>query len=363
VLFLTVTSFFHHDDGVSAFTPGRIVTSIYDVPSTTTTTTTPFQTPSKQVHVIVDASRNHNRDMGDPADGDEEDFPPMMTMGLSRRSCLSTATIVVLGALSFGVVPVVPNKDMIVWAADDEFGVIEPSSSSETMERSTIKTLSSDPSYQSVRTKLLQLIQTKNTSAAGDTTATTEKDVLALIDELVQYDPTKGKGATYESDLNGEWKLLWSAKAEAFSPLLKLPPPFTPMSYQYLGDAAASEVGSGRVAQGLTGGALLRSNQLWLSSGVRPSIDDPSVLEILPPFRFELGGPYQSGRPKKQIVEAGSDAEFRKYNARTVEAQAAPKNSYKQLYLEQIGKGSIRISTITEGDPVIVGAIFIHEKM
>ena len=91
--------------------------------------------------------------------------------------------------------------------------------------------------------------------------------------------------------------------------------------------------------------------------------DDPSVLEIFPPFRFELGGRYQTGKPKTLVVEAGSDAEFRKLNARTSEAQAAPKNRYQQLYLERNGKGSLRISTITDGDPVIVGAIFVHEKL
>jgi hypothetical protein len=63
------------------------------------------------------------------------------------------------------------------------------------------------------------------------------------------------------------------------------------------------------------------------------------------------------------VAEAGSDAEFRQLNARTEEAQQAPMNQYKQLYLEREGKGSLRISTITDGDPVIVGAIFCHVKL
>jgi hypothetical protein len=63
------------------------------------------------------------------------------------------------------------------------------------------------------------------------------------------------------------------------------------------------------------------------------------------------------------VETAGSDAEFRKWNARTSEAQAAPKNRYQQLYLERQGQGSLRISTITAGDPVIVGAVFVHEKL
>ena len=189
-----------------------------------------------------------------------------------------------------------------------------------------------------------------------------EVEILAAIDNLVPFDPSNKKGASLAEDLEGEWELLWSAKAEAFSPLLKLPKPFKPESFQYLGNPAATEVGPGRVAQGLTGG-ILGKTQLWLSSGVQPSQSDDSILEILPPFRFEVGGRYQTGTPKKQLVEAGSDAEFRKLNARTDEAQAAPKNSYQQLYLERQGKGSIRISTITEGDPVIVGAIFVHQKL
>lgn len=209
--------------------------------------------------------------------------------------------------------------------------------------------------FEASRKSLMQLIQDPVSSSD-------ETMVLAAIDELVPFDPSQKKGAALVDDLDGEWELLWSAKAEAFSPLLKLPKPFKPDSYQYLGSAAAGEVGPDRVAQGLTGGILGR-NQLWLSSGVRTSSIDASILEILPPFRFEVGGRYQKGAPKKQLVEAGSDADFRKLNARTSEAQAAPKNSYQQLYLEREGKGSLRISTITDGDPVIVGAIFVHRKL
>ena len=158
--------------------------------------------------------------------------------------------------------------------------------------------------------------------------------------------------------------MLWSIKAESFSPLLKLPKPFKPDSYQYLGYASDTEVGPNRVAQGLTNG-VLGSSQIWLSSDVRPlpGSDDKSTLEILPPFRLELGGRYKSGKDKIKLVEATNDADFRKINARTVEEQIAPKNRYKQLYLERNGKGSLRISKIISGDPVIVGAIFIHEKL
>lgn len=189
-----------------------------------------------------------------------------------------------------------------------------------------------------------------------------EKQVMGAIDKLLPFDPAQGRGATVESDLDGEWRLLWSAKADAFSPLLKLPGPLKPDSYQYLGTPAATEVGPARVAQGLTGG-ILGPIQLWLSSGVTPSLQDPSVLDILPPFKFQVGGRYLSGRPKITIVEAGSDAEFRQVNARTQEAQESPKNAYRQLYVERNGKGSIRISTVSDGDPVIVGAIFVHQKL
>ena len=88
--------------------------------------------------------------------------------------------------------------------------------------------------------------------------------------------------------------------------------------------------------------------------------DDPAVLEIFPPFRFELGSSAPQA-PKWAIVEAGSDAEFRALNARSAEAQMAPKNRYLQQYLESTGPGSLRISRIISGDPVIVGAVFVHQ--
>lgn len=188
--------------------------------------------------------------------------------------------------------------------------------------------------------------------------------VLDAIEKLLPLNPAKqgGSDATCKEDLDGEWKLIWSMNDD-FSPLLRLPKPFKPDSYQYFGKAASIEVGDGRVAQGLTGG-ILGTNQAWLSSGIEPAPGtDPYALEIEPPFRFQLGGRYLTGKPKKTIVEAKNDADFRKVNARSVEAQQAPKNIYKQLYVERNGKGSLRISKITDGDPVIVGAILIHEKL
>eukprot|EP00555_Chaetoceros_dichaeta_P013703 CAMPEP_0198264258 /NCGR_PEP_ID=MMETSP1447-20131203/14982_1 /TAXON_ID=420782 /ORGANISM="Chaetoceros dichaeta, Strain CCMP1751" /LENGTH=267 /DNA_ID=CAMNT_0043953135 /DNA_START=166 /DNA_END=972 /DNA_ORIENTATION=- len=267
---------------------------------------------------------------------------------MSRRSCLTTRAKAAAGLLGGGVI----------------FGFMRgPAFATDTLD--TVKTDTTNPSkskseslIETNRNILLQLIRPSNKSSIN----VNEAEVLNAIENLVPFDPSVHKGATMKEDLDGEWELLWSAKAEAFSPLLKLPKPFKPDSFQYLGNAAAAEVGIDRVAQGLTGG-ILGQSQLWLSSGVRASSEDESMLEILPPFRFEVGGRYQSGKAKKRLVEAGSDAEFRKLNSRTAEAQSAPKNSYRQLYLERQGKGSLRISTITDGDPVIVGAIFVHRKL
>jgi hypothetical protein len=187
-----------------------------------------------------------------------------------------------------------------------------------------------------------------------------DDEVISIIGKL--KDPSQGRGATYPDRLDGEWELIWSYKAEAFSPLLKLPKPFRPKSLQYFGSIAAQEVGEGRIAQGLTGGLLL-NNQLWLSSGAIPYAQDPSVLEIQPPFRFQLGERAGSTKPKRTLVESGSDADFRRVNARTQEAQEAGKNQYQQMYLENTGTGSLRVSSVIAGDPVLVGEIFVHRKL
>lgn len=187
-----------------------------------------------------------------------------------------------------------------------------------------------------------------------------DEEIIGIIRSL--KDPSNGRAALLPDRLEGEWELIWSYGAEAFSPLLTLPRPFRPDSYQYFGSAAAKEVGEGRIAQGLTGG-LLGTNQLWLSSGALPFAEDPSVLEIQPPFRFQIGGRYETGKAKKTIVESGSDADFRKVNARSEEAQQAGKNQYQQLYLEDSGPGSIRVSSVIAGDPVLVGEIFVHRKL
>lgn len=267
---------------------------------------------------------------------------------ISRRSCLTKA---VAGVWMFGSVGAGGRPTFAAETIDNP-DVIQ-TGSTDTISSSKIESGSPSGALEANRDRLLQLVRKPSNN---------EADILTAIENLVPFDPSNKKGASLSGDLDGEWELVWSAKAEAFSPLLKLPKPFKPDSFQYLGNAAAGEVGPDRVAQGLTGG-ILGQTQLWLSSGVRASSSDDSMLEILPPFRFEVGGRYQTGTPKKRLVEAGSDADFRKLNARTNEAQTAPKNSYQQLYLERQGKGSLRISTITDGDPVIVGAIFVHQKL
>jgi hypothetical protein len=254
---------------------------------------------------------------------------PSQDVAISRRHVLST--MIASGAFS-----VVSSAGAI-------------SGSDSTLTNNAAKTVTSTTEI-ATREQLLNAISRKASDA----------EVIDIIRRL--KDPSNGKAAILPERLEGEWELIWSFGAEGFSPLLTLPKPFRPDSYQYFGSAAASEVGEGRIAQGLTGG-ILGGNQLWLSSGAIPLKENPSVLEIQPPFRFQLGGKFGSGKPKKTIVEAGNDADFRKVNARTKEAQLAGKNQYQQTYLENIGPGSLRVSTVIAGDPVIVGEIFVHRKL
>ena len=87
------------------------------------------------------------------------------------------------------------------------------------------------------------LLKAVDTGASDDV-------VLALIEDISRNDPSNGGGATSPA-LSGKWELLWSAKAEAFSPLLALPRPLRPESLQLLGDAAVQSGGGG----GRVGGA------------------------------------------------------------------------------------------------------------
>mmetsp|Transcript_45307 Transcript_45307/g.148578 ORF Transcript_45307/g.148578 Transcript_45307/m.148578 type:complete len:420 (-) Transcript_45307:98-1357(-) len=184
-----------------------------------------------------------------------------------------------------------------------------------------------------------------------------DRAVLATLDALLPLDPAGGRAARSDA-LGGTWRLLWSYKADKFSPLLGLPRPVRPASLQLLGPAATGTVGEGRVANLLLFPFGVR---LLLSSGVLPAADGPpSTLEIMPPFRLELDA---AGR-RRLLVEAGSDADFRALNARDAEAQAAPRNRYAQSYLETSGRaGDLRVSTVVSGDPVIVGSVFVHERV
>lgn len=176
----------------------------------------------------------------------------------------------------------------------------------------------------------------------------TEDEVVAAIKNLEKLDPSNGNAATSDK-LDGTWELIYSLNAEAFSPLLNLPAFIRPTSLQLIGNDAASVVGSGRIAQVLNFPILPLS--YILSSGAVPVESDPSNIEIFPPFRFDL----KFGGLRTQVLESGSDADFRALNGRTEEAQAAGRNIYKQRYLETTGqKGDLRISEVISGDPVLV---------
>ena len=188
---------------------------------------------------------------------------------------------------------------------------------------------------------LLQAIQTKQSDDV----------VLDIINRL----PRTATNAT----INGQWELIWSYKTENFSPLLQLPYPFRPTSYQYIGTAV---VPSGRIAQGLTGGIIFGRNELLLSANFQAASSDPTILEIFPPFRLEISGPRgEKDSPNQKnllLIESNSDAEFRQINGRTVQAQQAGRNLYQQWYIDE----QIRVSSVIAGDPVIVGEVFVHRR-
>jgi hypothetical protein len=99
-----------------------------------------------------------------------------------------------------------------------------------------------------------QVVTDRNQLLSAIARRASDDEVINVIRHL--RDPSNGRAAMYPDRLDGQWELIWSYKAEAFSPLLKLPKPFKPDSYQYLGSAAEGEVGAGRISQGLTGGIL-----------------------------------------------------------------------------------------------------------
>ena len=288
-----------------------------------------------------------------------------------------------------------------------------------------------------------------------------DAEVERLIEELVLQDPAQGEGATSPA-LGGMWQLVWSARAEAFSPLLKLPPPLRPRilpaawgrssQRDWGGEGGAApdwwRPGPWPVVVVLNSGtchglgsctgdistvpvSLLPSRiplsrpilmesthhvdvtsfipihcvRICLFSSVpemkyhciyistlylhlikllrslilrtptpRPTHNTPLFppqddartprADTVAPDQCRLELAPRPGASKRLLVEAGSDAEFRSVNLRTAVEQAAPKNRYLQRYLETTGSpGDLRISTIESGDPVIVGAVFVHQRI
>lgn len=166
----------------------------------------------------------------------------------------------------------------------------------------------------------------------------------ALVYKLASTDPSGGRGA----EATGAWRLIWSVGTSRFSPLLQLPRPLRPTSDQYLVPGIRNTLSDG----------VLGPAHLVLSAGARQA--DYSTIEILPPFELRLEIAHQNFT----LVQADSDAQFRQTQARTLAEQLAPRNQYKQLYLETSGKpGDLRISKVVDGDPVIVGATFVHQRL
>lgn len=253
--------------------------------------------------------------------------PPSDGTSFSRRDALVAGTVVSLATLTSNILQ--PTRNDAAWAFVDEYDA-QPSTS-----------------FPPQRMALLQKISQR----------ASDEEIALAMSELEPLDPSKGTAAT-SPELGGTWELIYSVNAEAFSPLLNLPKPIRPTSIQLIGDAATQVVGKGRIAQVLNFPILPLS--LILSSGAVPVESDSSLLEIFPPFRLEA----QLGNSKVQLVESGSDADFRALNARSAEAQAAGRNLYKQRYLENTGKrGDLRISEVIAGDPVLVGEVFVHRRM
>lgn len=172
-------------------------------------------------------------------------------------------------------------------------------------------------------------------------------DVEPLLENLIAVDPSRGRAAR-DATIKGDWELIWSARTDKFSPLLSLPKPLRPESTQILGDGVSNTLKRG----------VLGPTSLILSSGAR--VKDDATLEIFPPFLFEV----ELGTSRTVLVNADSDAEFRETQARTRAEQRAPRNLYAQLYLDTSGRpGDLRLSKVVAGDPVIVGATFLHRRI
>mmetsp|Transcript_15429 Transcript_15429/g.36637 ORF Transcript_15429/g.36637 Transcript_15429/m.36637 type:complete len:271 (+) Transcript_15429:518-1330(+) len=194
------------------------------------------------------------------------------------------------------------------------------------------------------RTELLATI------AAGRSDA----EIMANVAALVPFDPSRGRGAV-DASLAGTWDLVWTHDEAPALVKWARRTLHQPVGTQLLGEASAS-FGPGRVAQLLDVGGV----RFELSSGATPADDDARVIRILPPFRFAA----LAGGRRFELAATEDDAGFRKLNARSAEAVAAPRNRYAQEYLETSGRvGDLRISRITEGDTAIVGNVYIHQRI
>ena len=202
-----------------------------------------------------------------------------------------------------------------------------------------------DGTVAAARAALLQAIARGEPDAA----------ILQKVDALIPFDLSHGRGAT-DAALGGPWRLLWTRDEAPAAVQFVRKTLHQPVSTQLLGSSAEAVVGPGRVAQLLDFGPV----RFELSSGAAPATDDSAVLVIYPPFRFAAlaaGG-------RLDLVKADSDADFRKVNARSREAQEAPLNRVTQQYLETTGMpGDLRISRITEGDTALVGNVYVHIRM
>lgn len=169
------------------------------------------------------------------------------------------------------------------------------------------------------------------------------------IEELVPFDPARGRGAR-ASELQGTWKLLWSsADAEVSRVLRAVPGPILPTSMQLLGDR---KIGEGRAANVLDffGHAV----RVELSSSALPSQDDQSSIVIGPPFRLALlaGG---------QRVVLGAEEDE---TSDTTPLLGNQPSIFRQRYLETSGlPGDLRISRVVSGDPVVLGSAFVHQRL
>mmetsp|Transcript_16685 Transcript_16685/g.23007 ORF Transcript_16685/g.23007 Transcript_16685/m.23007 type:complete len:275 (-) Transcript_16685:90-914(-) len=183
-----------------------------------------------------------------------------------------------------------------------------------------------------------QLLET--ISSGGDS-----KEVQLAIDNLVPFNPTNEPARSPK--LEGEWRLLWSSDvAEVTKATKDFPLPF--QSIQLIGPGGGMEEGRAANLIRVFGGFIT----LKLSSSAVPDPANSSAVTIGPPFRLGLlvGDKYfpiqeNDGAERKDIL----GNEF---------------NEFSQLYFEDSGKpGDLRVSKVTNGDPIVIGSEFVHVRV